>query len=300
MSNVELIKKLREEMGGIGMADCKKALDETGGKYEEAIAWLRKKGLVNAAKKASRVASEGLVAINISKLQATILEINSETDFVAKNDSFVALVKEISAKSLEFKTFDALKSAFEEKISLTISTIGEKIELRRMEALSVSKGAISFYVHNNVEGDKMLGKIGVIIALESDASEEKLVDLGKKIGMHIVSLTPKYVERSQVNPEEMEKERKILIAQASESGKPQAVVEKMVEGRMSKFYSEFVLLEQPFVMNPDITVKAFVEEVAKEVGASIKITGFKMMKVGEGIEKKADDFAEEVAKMTVR
>jgi elongation factor Ts len=298
MSSLELIKKLRDEMGGIGMADCKKALEETGGNYEEAIAWLRKKGLANAAKKASRVASEGLVCVAVSGLKGALVEVNSETDFVAKNSTFTALVSEIGAKSLEVASFDALKTSFEEKIALATAGIGEKIEIRRMASVAVSKGAIAFYVHNATEENKMLGKIGVLIGVESSASQEKLLDLGKKIGMHIASCTPKYLERNEVSAEEIAKEKAILMEQASSSGKPQAVIEKMVEGRMSKFYSEFVLLEQAFVMNPDVTVRAFVESFAKEVGAEVKITAFKMMKLGEGIEKKEDNFAEEVAKMT--
>ena len=303
MSNIELIKKLREEMGGIGMSDCKKALDETNYNYEEAIAWLRKKGIANAAKKSSRVACEGLVALNVQGTKATIVEVNSETDFVAQNDAFKKLVLEISAKSMEMANVEELKNAqiskgtVAEAITLATAGIGEKIDLRRMDKISVTNGVIAHYIHNALQDEKTLGKIGVLVALESTGDKAKLLDFGRKLGMHIASCAPKYLTTNEVSAEEIAKEKEILVAQASGTGKPQAVIEKMVEGRMSKFYSEIVLLEQAFVMDPSIVIKNLVANFSKEIGAEVKISGFKMMKVGDGIEKQESNFADEVASM---
>ncbi len=303
MSNIELIKKLREDMGGIGLADCKKALEETNNNYEEAIAWLRKKGIANASKKASRVASEGLVAVNVQGKEASIIEVNAETDFVAKNESFINLVVEISQKATSCTDVEGLKKTstdkgtIEELITLATAGIGEKIDLRRMERLSVKEGVISHYVHNAIVGQGMLGKIAVLVAIESKGDASKLADFGRKIGMHIASSKPKYLNIADVSTEDTSKEKDVLIAQASSSGKPPAVIEKMVEGRMSKFYSEIVLMEQPFVMDPDLTIKAVLSNFAKEIGTDVKISGFKTLTLGEGIEKQESNFADEVASM---
>ena len=299
MSNIELIKQLREEMGGIGMSDCKKALEATNYNYEEAIVWLRKKGIANAAKKTSRVAAEGLVAINIQGNNATIIEVNSETDFLARTEEFQKFVIELSNASIKAHSLEELKNenGISEKITNEIARTGEKVDLRKMEKLSVSHGTICHYVHNSMASQPMLGSIAVLVAIECAKVEERIAQLGKQIAMHIASTRPKFLNTSDVSKEEIAKEKEILTEQASTSGKPVAVIEKMVEGRMAKFYSEFVLLEQAFVMDPNISIKTLIAETAKTIGQEIKVSGFKIIKVGEGIEKVETNFAEEVAKL---
>lgn len=305
-ANIELIKKLREEMGGIGMSDCRKALEESDNNYEEAIVWLRKKGIVTAAKKASRVAAEGLVGVYLTDnlLSASIVEVNSETDFVAGNASFQKLVSEIVQNSISVNgDLSALnasmigKDTVEEAITLATATIGEKIALRRAGKITTPNGVVATYIHNAVSGQPSLGKIGVLLGMQSSADPKKLSTVGRQICMHIASMAPKFLSISEVDPSELAKEKAILTEQASGSGKPPAVIEKMVEGRISKFYSEVVLLEQPFVMDPKLTIKDVLSSLSKELGAEVKLTKFILMKVGEGIEKVETDFAAEVASL---
>ena len=301
--SLELLKKLREEVG-VGMSDCKKALDESGGDYQKAVEWLRKKGISTAAKKAGRVAAEGLVGVTISDTSGAIIEINSETDFVARNESFqkacinvlpLALKTKGDAGVLQNEKIGA-ESVSEVLIALTAS-IGEKISFRRCAFLSVNSGIIASYVHNAVEGNLNLGKIAVILALESSGDKEKLKQFGKQLCMHIVASSPKCVTVETLSAADIEKEREIFKAKTIESGKPANIVDKIVDGMMSKYYSEVVLLEQGFVMDPKLKVKEVLASVSKEIGQEITIKDFVLYKLGEGIEKQETDFAAEVASM---
>ncbi|WP_334129235.1 translation elongation factor Ts [Sneathiella sp.] len=296
-----LVKELRT-VSGAGMMDCKKALTETNGDMEAAIDWLRTKGLATAAKKSGRVAAEGLVAVVVSGTSGAMVEVNAETDFVGRNDEFQALVSGIAAVALEKgDDLDAIKaSAFpggaisvEEKLTESIATIGENMALRRAVKLGVAKGAVASYVHNSVaEG---LGKIGILVALESEGDAEKLAALGKQIAMHIAATNPQSISVADLDPAAVERERAVLSQQARESGKPEAIIAKMVEGRLSKFYQDVVLLEQTFVIDGESTVKAAIDAVAKEIGKPITVSGMARFAVGEGIEKEESDFAAEVA-----
>jgi len=295
-----LVKELRETSGA-GMMDCKKALSETDGDIQAAQDWLRQKGLAKAAKKAGRVAAEGLVAIAAEGTSAAVLEVNSETDFVAKNDQFQSFVKAAADLALGVDSFDALKEAnmatsgksCEETLKELVGTIGENMNLRRMDKLSVSNGVVASYMHNAAgEG---IGKIGVLVALESEGDAEKLHALGKQIAMHVAATNPLALDRDSVDAAEIERERTVLIEQAKEAGKPEEIAIKMVEGRMRKFYEENCLLEQAFVIDPDNSVSKTVENTAKEIGADIKVTGYLRYELGAGLEKKEEDFAAEVA-----
>jgi elongation factor Ts len=282
----QMVKELREKTGA-GMMDCKKALTETNGDMEKAIDWLREKGIAKAAKKADRIAAEGTTLIEVNGNTAVILEVNSETDFVAKNEGFKTLVKELAAHLLANKPAtveEALQQKMdngvtvEEHINAAIAKIGEKITLRRFEI--VEKGdnaAFGAYLH-------MGGRIGVLTLLEGTTNEE----VAKDVAMHIAAINPKYVSRDQVSQEEIAREREVLTQQALNEGKPENIVAKMVEGRLNKFYEEICLLEQSFVKNPDVKVRQFVESN----GATVK--SFVRYEVGEGIEKRQDNFAEEV------
>ncbi len=296
-----MVKELREKTDA-GMMDCKRALQETGGDLEKAADWLREKGISKAAKKAGRVAAEGLVGIAAQGKSAAIVEVNSETDFVARNEQFQAAVRGIAAAALKVDG-DVEKLAHapspdgagsvNEMLQRLVATIGENMTLRRSAALTVSDGIVASYIHNTVSDG--LGKIGVLVALESSADKARLMDLGRKIAMHVAAAKPLAATTAELDPKVVEKERAILTAQANESGKPANVVEKMVDGRMRKFYQESVLIEQAFVMDPDTTVGKFIEKVAKELGAAVSLKGFVKYEVGEGIEKAASDFAAEVA-----
>jgi elongation factor Ts len=295
-----LVKELRETSGA-GMMDCKKALNETDGDIQAAQDWLRQKGLASAAKKAGRVAAEGLVAVSTGENSAAVIEVNSETDFVAKNDQFQTYVKNTAGVAIEVADFDALKAAkypgseksCEETLTELVGTIGENMNMRRMEKLSVSNGVVASYIHNATgEG---LGKIGVLVALESTGDKDKLNGLGKQIAMHIAATNPLSLDRNSVNPDDVERERTVLIEQAKEAGKPEEIAIKMVEGRMRKFYEENCLLEQAFVIDPDTTVGKAAVALGKELGTEITVTGYVRFELGEGIEKKEDDFAAEVA-----
>ncbi|EEA96633.1 translation elongation factor Ts [Pseudovibrio sp. JE062] len=296
-----MVKELRETSGA-GMMDCKAALKETGGDMEAAVDWLRTKGLAKAAKKAGRVAAEGLVAVAAEGSKAVVVEVNSETDFVARNDNFQKLVRDIAATALTVDgdveklaaaPYPGTDRTVEGEIKEAVGTIGENMTLRRSAGLSVSEGVVASYMHNAAgEG---LGKIGVLVGLESAGDADKLAALGKQIAMHVAATNPMALNTDELDPEAVERERTVYMEQARESGKPENIIEKMVEGRLRKFYEEVTLVKQSFVINPDLTVEKAVEEAAKEIGSPIKLTGFVRIALGEGIEKEETDFAAEVA-----
>ena len=296
-----LVKDLREKTGA-GMMDCKKALTETNGNLEEAVDWLRTKGLAAAAKKSSRVASEGLVGVAVDGGSGAVVEINSETDFVARNESFQDFVQTVAGLALETKgDMDALKgSAYpgesrtvDEQLTHLISTIGENMNLRRVEYRSVDSGVIASYIHNAAAPG--VGKIGVLAALQSDGDAAKLAETGKQLAMHIAAASPVAVSRDDVDQELLDRERAVLSEQARESGKPEEIIEKMVEGRLRKYYEEICLLDQTFVIDGESKVSQALEEAGKDAGSPITVTGFTRMSLGEGIEKEEEDFAAEVA-----
>lgn len=295
------VKEIREKTGA-GMLDCRKALAENGADMEAAIDWLRKKGLAAAAKKSGRIAAEGLVAVSTSANRGAIIELNSETDFVARNDQFQALAKGIAALALSKGGNDAeaLKAApyasgksVQEEITNAIATIGENISLRRSAEVAVSKGVVASYIHNMVSPGA--GKIGILVGIESEGDSAKLEALGKQIAMHIAATRPESLSTAELSPASIERERGVFREQALASGKPADVVEKMIEGRIRKFYEEVVLLEQVFVVDGKSKVSAVVEATAKEIGKPVKITQFVRFQLGEGIEKQETDFAAEVA-----
>jgi elongation factor Ts len=302
-----LVKELRDK-SGVGMMDCKKALIETGGDIEASIDWLRAKGLSKAAKKADRVAAEGLIALALctdgAGMVGAAIELNAETDFVARNDLFQKAARDVATTALDvdgdvhalIHTAMPDGQTVSEMIGNLIATIGENMLVRRSARFVVPEGVVAAYVHNATAPD--LGRIGVLVALESAGAHDRLTDVGRKIGMHIAATSPLALTPEEVDPAAAERERAIFTEQAESSGKPANVIEKMVEGRMRKFYEEVVLLKQAFVMDPDLTVEAYVAKAAKEIGAPIKVTGFVRLALGEGVEKKEDDFAGEVAALT--
>ena len=298
------VKALREQSGA-GMMDCKSALVETDGDLDAAMDFLRTKGLAAAAKKAGRAASEGLIGVKTTGTAGVMVEVNSETDFVARNEFFQSFVDNVTAIALEAGgDFKALTSApypdsgrtVEEEATQMVATIGENISLRRAAGLSVSNGLVAEYVHNHVAPG--LGKIGVLVALESDASADELAQIGKQLAMHISFADPQSIDISSVDAVALDRERKILSDQARESGKPEEIVEKMVEGRLRKYYEEIVLLEQAFVHDTDTKVGKAIEAASKEAGVDITVTGYVRFNLGEGLEDKEDNFAEEVARLT--
>lgn len=295
-----MVKELRESTGA-GMLDCKKALVEANGNMEEAVDWLRKKGLASAAKKSSRIAAEGLVSVLVEGNKGAAAEVNSETDFVAKNDIFQSYVEDAAKIALACNgDVEAMKNAqdtsvgktFGERLTDMIARIGENMNLRRAKVVSVNNGLVCSYVHNAARPG--LGKIGVLVALESTADKAKLADLGKHIAMHIAAAQPIALNTEGVDPAAVEHEKSIFAEQAAASGKPANIIEKMVEGRIRKFYEEVVLLEQNFIMDPDKKVKDVIAEAAKECGADIKLTDYVFFKLGDGLQKKEEDFAAEV------
>ncbi|MEJ6672535.1 MAG: translation elongation factor Ts [Alphaproteobacteria bacterium] len=295
-----LVKELREKSGA-GMMDCKKALNETNGDMDAAIDWLRTKGLAAAAKKSGRVASEGLVAISVSGTLGALVELNSETDFVSRNDDFQTFAKTLSSLALTASGIEALKAmdypntgrTVAEELTHKIATIGENMSLRRMEKVSVESGAVVPYIHNATADG--LGRIGVLVGLSSSADSAVLSGLGKQIAMHIAATTPVSISVEDLDPEMVARERDVLIEQAKASGKPQEIAEKMVEGRLRKYYEEVVLLEQTFVIDGETKVGNVIEAAAKDAGADIKLTHFAHFILGDGIEKEETDFAAEVA-----
>jgi len=296
-----MVKDLREKTGA-GMMDCKAALNETKGDMEAAVDWLRAKGLAKAAKKAGRVAAEGLIGLAADAKEAALVEVNSETDFVARNQKFQHMVSAIAAAALKAKgdldklaaaKFGDGKATVAETIKEMIGAIGENMTLRRTAHLSTPKGVVASYLHNMIAPG--LGKIGVIVALESGGDNEQLKSFGRQLAMHIAAANPQAIDVDSLDKALIERERAILIEQAKESGKPANVIEKMVEGRLRKFYEEVVLLAQAFVHDPDLTVAKALAAAEKAAGAPIKITGFYRFALGEGIERPDTDFAAEVA-----
>ncbi len=296
-----MVKDLRETTSA-GMLDCKKALVECNGNMEEAVDWLRKKGLASAAKKASRIAAEGLVSVYVEGNKGAVVEVNSETDFVAKNDIFQEYVADAAIVALkshgevcDMKTFNCPKcgKTFEERLTDMIAKIGENMNLRRAKVVEVNNGVVASYIHNAAGAN--IGKIGVLVALESTADKEKLADLGKHIAMHIAATNPVALNIAGVDPAAVEHEKSIYAEQAKASGKPENIIEKMVEGRVRKFYDEVVLEEQAYIMDPDKKIKQVVADAAKELGADVKIVDFACFKLGDGLQKKEEDFAAEVA-----
>jgi elongation factor Ts len=299
-----LVKELREK-SGVGMMDCKKALVENAGDIEASLDWLRAKGLSKAAKKADRIAAEGLVAValrgNGRGMAGAVVELNAETDFVARNELFQNAARKAAKTALDVEgDVDALIGAVTddgevlgEIITQLIATIGENMLVRRFVRFDVSEGAVASYVHNAVAPD--VGRIGVLVAVEGAGDQVKLQELGKKIALHVAATAPLSLSTDDLDPAAVERERAIFAEQALASGKPPQVVEKMIEGRIRKFYEEVVLLKQAFVMNPDQTVEQLVAETAKTLGSPVKVAGFARLALGEGVEKKTEDFAAEVA-----
>lgn len=296
-----LVKELREKSGA-GMMDCKKALTENNGDIEAAIDWLRAKGIAKADKKSGRTAAEGLIGIASAGHKAVVVEVNSETDFVARNDAFqdlvrgvasVALTTDGSVDAIAAATYPASGKSVADTIKDAIGTIGENMTLRRAALLEVEHGVVATYVHN-AAGDG-LGKLGVLVALKSVGDKEVLNSIGKQVAMHIAATNPLAIRSEEVDAAVAERERNVFIEQSRASGKPDAIIEKMVEGRMRKFFEEVALLSQAFVMNPDITVGQAVKDAEKLAGASIEVVGMARLLLGEGIEKEESDFAAEVA-----
>jgi elongation factor Ts len=294
------VKELRERTGA-GMMDCKKALAETNGEMEAAIDWLRAKGLAAAAKKAGRTAAEGLVGVAVEGKRGAVVEVNSETDFVAKNELFQEFVRNVASLALRHGTDVEMLGAaqypgggtVQEKLTDNIAKIGENQSLRRAAVLEVGEGAVVSYVHNQVSPG--LGKIGVLVALESAAPADTLMALGKQLAMHVAAAHPLALTAEDLSTELVERERSIAMEKAKESGKPQNIIEKMVEGGLAKFRKENALISQVFVMDNKTPVAEVVAAAAKEAGTGIELKGFVRFQLGEGIEKKVDDFAAEVA-----
>ncbi len=296
-----LVKELREKSGA-GMMDCKKALTETNGDIEAAIDWLRAKGISKADKKSGRTAAEGLVGIASAGHKAVVIELNSETDFVARNDAFqdlvrgiasVALTTDGSVEAISAATYPASGKPVADTIKDAIATIGENMTLRRSALLEVEHGVVATYVHN-AAGDG-IGKLGVLVALKSVGDKEVLTSIGRQVAMHIAATNPLAIRAEEVDATVAERERNVFIEQSRASGKPEAIIEKMVDGRMRKFFEEVALLSQAFVVNPDVTVGQAVKDAEKLAGAAIEVTGMARLLLGDGVEKEETDFAAEVA-----
>ncbi len=291
-----LVKELRE-VSGAGMMDCKKALAENGGNLEQAVDWLRKKGLAAAAKKAGRVAADGLVGVVAEGNQGALVEINCETDFVARNEQFQGFVAAVAKLALKASDVEALKAmqlpgeglTVAEKLTQLVATIGENMQLRRIAKLSVTNGAIAAYMHNAVAPG--LGKIGVLVGLESTGDKAALAGLGKQVAMHVAATNPQALTIDAVDPAMLERERAVLAEQAKASGKPAEIIGKMVEGRLRKYYEDVVLLEQVYVIDGESRVKQVIEKAANDIGAPVKIAGYARMALGEGIDKEQKDAA---------
>ncbi len=296
-----LVKELRDKTGA-GMMDCKKALVETNGDIETAVDFLRKNGLAAAAKKSGRVASEGLIGVGTNGKAGAVVEINAETDFVGRNQDFQDFVSTVAGIMLENNysmeevinaSFPGTERSVGEQLTHNIATIGENMSIRRGEALLVDEGVVVSYVHNALSDG--LGKIGVLVALNSPGETAALEALGKQLAMHVAAARPESVSIEDLAPETLERERSVLVDQAKSSGKPDNIIEKMVEGRLRKFYEEVVFMEQAFVIDTDLKVSKVIENKSSEIGSPIKLTGFVRYELGEGIEKSEADFAAEVA-----
>ena len=301
MANISasMVKDLREKTGA-GMMDCKAALGETQGDMDAAVDWLRKKGLAKAAKKAGRVAAEGLIAVTVVGPKGVVVEVNSETDFVARNDMFQGLVKMIGQVALEVGTdVEKIKAAkagsvtVEQALTDAVATIGEHMTLRRAASIAVGKGAIGSYVHNSVTDG--LGKMGVLVGLESTGKTDELVALGRLVAMHIAASNPQAIDPAGLDPALVAREKDVLADKFRQQGKPENVVAKIVESGLKTFYKEVCLLEQPYVHDDKKTVAQALKEAEGKVGGPIKVTAFVRYALGEGIEKQESDFAAEVA-----
>jgi elongation factor Ts len=297
--SASMVKELREQTGA-GMMDCKAALSETAGNLEAAVDWLRKKGLSKAAKKAGRVAAEGLVGVAIAGNKGIVVEVNSETDFVARNDLFQGLVKMIAGAALtagsDVNKILAAKAgsiSIADAIADTIAKVGENMTLRRAAELTVGKGVVASYVHNSVIDG--LGRIGVIVALESAGKPDELKAFGRMVAMHVASANPQAIDPSGLDPAIVEREKNVLADKFKAQGKPANVIEKIVESGLKTFYKEVCLLDQPFIFDDKKSVAQAVKEAEAQAGAPIKIGGFKRFALGEGIERPAGDFGGEVA-----
>ena len=298
------VKKLRD-MSGAGMMDCKTALTENDGNLEAAMDWLRAKGIAKAEKKAGRTAAEGLVAVAASGTKAVAIELNSETDFVARNDDFQAMVADVANVALTTDGSTEAVGAAEmpgkgksvtDAIKDAVGTIGENMTLRRSAMVSVGSGIVATYVHNSVSPEKPeLGKIAVLVGVETTGDKDAALAIGRQVAMHVAATNPLALKPEDVSADVAAREKAVFMEQARESGKPENIIEKMVEGRMRKFYEEVALLKQAFVINPDQTVEAALKEAEASVGAPVAVTGFVRLALGEGVEKEETDFAAEVA-----
>lgn len=294
-----LVKQLRE-VSGAGMMDCKKALAETAGDLDAAVDWLRKKGLASAAKKAGRVAAEGLVGMIVDGRRGALVEVNSETDFVARNELFQEFVRNVTRMALDAKTVEDLAGrsypgggSVTDKLTQLMAVIGENLTLRRLMRVEVAGGVVAGYVHNAAAPG--MGKIGILIGLESTGDAGKLVELGRQLAMHVAAAQPQAIDVANLDPAAVERERGVLAEQARASGKPEEIIAKMVEGRLRKYYEEVVLLEQVYVVDGESRVKAVIEAKAQELGAPIKVAHYARMVLGEGVERARADFAAEVS-----
>lgn len=296
------VKALRERTGA-GMMDCKRALQETEGDAEAAVDWLRTKGLAAAAKKAGRVASEGLVGVSVQGPVGAVVEVNTETDFVSRNPDFQTFVTTVaslakdaggSVDALTAMTYPASGRTVADEITHMIATIGENMNVRRTSVIAVDVGLVGWYVHNSLAPG--IGKIAVLVGLESEAPADRLEQLGKHLAMHVAAASPAYVSRDSVDSEALARERAVLSEQARATGKAEAIIEKMVEGRLRRFYEEVCLLDQVFVVDGESRVADVIEGVAKETGNAIRVTAFERFALGEGLERREEDFASEVAK----
>jgi len=299
--SASVVKELREQTGA-GMMDCKAALTETDGDIEAAVDWLRKNGLASAAKKAGRVAAEGLVGVAVDGKTGAAVEVNAETDFVARNDTFQEFVSGVAAaavnhagdvEALGASAYPGSDETVNDRLTNLIATVGENMALRRSAVLAVDSGTVASYVHNAVTSG--LGKIGVLVALKSAGEGDVLDGLGKQLAMHVAAAAPQAVSRNDVDTSDLDRERAVLADQARASGKPEEIVEKMVEGRLRKYYEEVCLLEQTYVIDGETKVSKVLEDAAKEVGSPIELVGFVRFVLGEGVDKKDEDFAAEVA-----
>lgn len=296
-----MVKDLREKTGA-GMMDCKRALTEAGGDVEAAVDWLRKKGLAAAAKKAGRIAAEGLIGVAVDGRRGALVEVNAETDFVARNADFQAFVAAVARLALQADgdverlaslSYPDSERTVAEELTHLIAKIGENLAIRRTAMIEVGQGVIGAYVHEK-QGDT-LGRIGALVGIETEAADPAIDDLAKKLAMHVAAAAPQAVSRADVDQRALERERAVLSEQARASGKPDAIITKMVEGRLSKFYEDVCLLEQTWVIDGESKVKAVVEAVAEKAGQPVSVRGFVRFGRGEGIEKRQDDFAAEVA-----
>ena len=299
--SASMVKELREKSGA-GMMDCKKALQETEGIMEEAVDWLRKNGLSAVAKKSGRVAAEGLIGVTVKESSGAIIEINSETDFVARNEIFQGFVRTCSELAIDnnndvnfLKQMAYPKSGrtVEEELTNNIATIGENMNIRRIETLKISNGVVISYVHNSVK--EGLGRLGVLVSIKTDVKSDKLLAVGKQIAMHIAATSPQSLNIEELDEEIVEREKQILIDQALASGKPKDIAEKMVIGRMQKFYQDVVLNEQTFVIDGETKIKDVIIKLGKDINSKVELTAFKRLTLGEGIEVADIDFAAEVA-----